>query len=69
MTSMAPSIWRPSRELLADARAAAGREDAETAVRLGFAATMHASTRGADNPKYALTEKEQDEAMQIWNHL
>ena len=66
---MAPSIWRPARELIADARDAAARGDAATAVRLGFAATMHASTRGEDNPKYSLSEDEQEEAMLIWTPL
>jgi hypothetical protein len=59
------SIWRPSRELLADARAASKRGDAETACRLGWAAFMHASTRGNSNPKYALTDNATKAAMDI----
>jgi hypothetical protein len=62
-----PSIWRPSRELLADARVAKARGDAATACRLAFAATMHASTRGADgNAKYELSEDAADAAMAIF---
>lgn len=62
-----PSIWRPSRELIADARTAAARGDAATACRLAFAATMHASTRGADgNEKYALSEDAIEAAMEIF---
>ena len=68
-TVMATSIWRPARELVDDARAAAARGDTALACRLGFAATMHATTRGDDNPKYALTEKEQEEAMLVWTPL
>ena len=59
------SIWRPSRELLADARAASERGDAETACRLGWAACMHASTRGNSNPKYALSDNAFKAAMEI----
>ena len=59
------SIWRPSRELLADARAASERGDAETACRLGWAAFMHASTRGNSNPKYALSDNAFKAAMEI----
>ena len=62
-----PNIWRPSQELLADARAAKASGDAATACRLAFAATMHASTRGADgNTKYVLSDDAVEAAMAIF---
>ena len=68
-SSSVADIWRPSRELVTDAKAAIARGDNATACRLAFAATIHASTRGDSNSKYALHEAEIEEAMRLWTSV
>ena len=66
---MQADIWRPSSELVADAKAAMARGDKAVACRLAFAATMHASTRGDSNSKYALPEGKIEEAMRLFTSV